>query len=46
MDQSLVDGDIRVFVSSSLDRDIKFKMWSAEEKKTIESTLVEGAHGM
>jgi hypothetical protein len=46
MDETLVSGDIRVHVSQTLARDIKLKMYSAEEKGMIESALIEGAHGM
>ncbi|KAF8528725.1 hypothetical protein JB92DRAFT_749607 [Gautieria morchelliformis] len=46
LDESLVDDDIRVHVSKTLDLDIKFSRCSTEEKKIIESTLADGAHGM
>ncbi|KAF8518085.1 ankyrin repeat-containing domain protein [Gautieria morchelliformis] len=46
LEQRVVDHDIRVHVSKTLDRDIKFKRYSTEDKKMIESTLTEGAHGM
>lgn len=46
LDESPIDGDIRVYVSSTLYHDSKFKVCSAEEKKEIETTLIEGAHGM
>jgi hypothetical protein len=46
MDETLVNGDIRVHVSQTLAHDIKLKMCSAEEKGMIESALIEGAHGM
>jgi len=44
--EGFVDGDIRVYVSHTLDHDLKFQMCSAEEKKMIETTLISGAHGM
>ncbi|KAF8527122.1 hypothetical protein JB92DRAFT_2699344, partial [Gautieria morchelliformis] len=46
LEQRVVDDDIRVHVSKTLDRDIKFSRYSTEDKKMIESTLTEGAHGM
>jgi len=46
MDASLVDSDIRVHVSKTLERDHDFQSHSAEERKLIETTFTEGAHGM
>jgi hypothetical protein len=46
LEQCVVDDDIRVHVSKTLDRDIKFSRYSTEDKERIESTLTEGAHGM
>ena len=46
MDESLVDGDIRVHILKTLEDDAKFKTWSSNEKKIIETTLIQGAHGM
>jgi hypothetical protein len=46
MDERLVDDDIRIHVCKTLDRDIKFKRCSPEEKQLIESTLIKGARGM
>ena len=46
MDESLVDSDILVHVSTTLNHDHKFKTWSGDEKQMIETTLIEGAHGM
>lgn len=46
MYESLVDGDIRIHVSKTLDDDNKFQMYSKEEKHMIESALIKGAHGM
>ncbi|KAF8517210.1 hypothetical protein JB92DRAFT_2668113, partial [Gautieria morchelliformis] len=46
MDENLVDGDIRIHVSKSLEHDVKFQLCSAEEKQLIETTLMKGAHGM
>jgi hypothetical protein len=46
MDESLVDSDIRVYVSRQLKEDKKLNKYSAERKETIESTLIDGAHGM
>lgn len=44
MDESLVDGDIRLHVTETLDR--HFQMCSVEEKNNIESTLIGRARGM
>ncbi|KAF8509947.1 hypothetical protein JB92DRAFT_466863 [Gautieria morchelliformis] len=46
MDENLVDGDIRVHVSRTLEDDIKFRMCTAEEKEKMMAALMEGAHGM
>ena len=46
MDESLVDGDIRVHVSKILETAIEFRMCSVEEKDKIKTTLIDGAHGM
>ena len=46
MDESFVDGDIRVHVSRTLQDDTKFSMCSAEEKEMVKTTLIKGAHGM
>jgi hypothetical protein len=46
LEQRVVDDDIRFHVSKTLDRDIKFSRYSTGDKKRIESTLTEGAHGM
>ncbi|KAF8489409.1 hypothetical protein JB92DRAFT_2820030 [Gautieria morchelliformis] len=46
MDACLVDDDIRTHVCKTLDHDIKFRRCSPEEKQLIESTLINGAHGM
>ncbi|KAF8532232.1 hypothetical protein JB92DRAFT_3103962 [Gautieria morchelliformis] len=46
MHKSLVDGDIRVHVSRTLDHDKRFRMCSAEEKEMVKTTLINGAHGM
>jgi hypothetical protein len=46
MDESLVDSDIRVYVSRALKDDEKLSKYSAEKKETIETTLIDGAHGM
>ena len=45
MDEKLIDGDIRVHVSRTLE-DTKFRMFSSVEKETVMTTLMEGAHGM
>ena len=45
IDESLVDGDIRIHVSETLDHDKDFERYSAE-KRMIKSALTEGAHGM
>ncbi|KAF8521534.1 hypothetical protein JB92DRAFT_2785751, partial [Gautieria morchelliformis] len=44
MDESLVDGDIQVYVSRQL-KDPKFSRYSEEKRETIETTLMDGAHG-
>ena len=46
MDSKLVDSDIRVHLSKTLEHDIQFRKWSVDEKKMIETTLIKGAHGM
>ncbi|KAF8510539.1 hypothetical protein JB92DRAFT_2727720, partial [Gautieria morchelliformis] len=46
MDESLVDIDIRLHVTQTLEHDTKFSRCSTEEKRTIENTLIEGARGM
>jgi hypothetical protein len=46
MDEKLIDDDIRVHVSRTLEDDIKFKRCSAGEKDMVMTTLMEGAHGM
>jgi hypothetical protein len=46
MDEKLIDGDIRVHVSRTLEDDTKFRMFSAGEKDMVMTTLMEGAHGM
>jgi hypothetical protein len=43
LDESLVDGDIRVHVSRTLEDNFRC---SAEEKEMVKTTLVKGAHGM
>ncbi|KAF8531911.1 hypothetical protein JB92DRAFT_2545834, partial [Gautieria morchelliformis] len=45
MDEGLVDGDIRVYVSRTLSDDPKFSMYSEEKKDIIKTTLIDGAHG-
>jgi hypothetical protein len=46
MDENLVEGDIRIHVSRTLEDDIQFRMCTAGEKETVMATLMEGAHGM
>jgi hypothetical protein len=46
MDEKLIDGDIRVHVSRTIEDDTKLRMFSAVEKETVMTTLMEGAHGM
>ncbi|KAF8478235.1 hypothetical protein JB92DRAFT_1856021 [Gautieria morchelliformis] len=46
MDEKLVDSDIQVHVSRTLENDVKFSMCSAEEKEMVKTTLMEGACGM
>jgi hypothetical protein len=46
MDESLVNGDIALYLVETLKDDIKFSMCSAEEKEMIKTKLVDGAHGM
>ncbi|KAF8466287.1 hypothetical protein JB92DRAFT_2022963 [Gautieria morchelliformis] len=46
MDKSLVNGDIRVYVSRRLVDDVEFSMYSAHEKEMVKTTLTQGAHGM
>ncbi|KAF8527082.1 hypothetical protein JB92DRAFT_1002439 [Gautieria morchelliformis] len=46
MDENLVDGDIQVHVSRTLENDIKLRKCSADEKEMAMTTLIAGAHGM
>jgi hypothetical protein len=46
MDETLVNGDIQVYVSRRLVEDIEFSMCSADEKEMVKTTLTQGAHGM
>ena len=46
MDGSVIDSDIRVYVSKTLNNDVKLKMCSLREKQMIEAALIDGAHGM
>ncbi|KAF8489946.1 ankyrin repeat-containing domain protein, partial [Gautieria morchelliformis] len=46
MDKSLVDNDIQVHVTRTLEDDVKFSMCSAEEKEMVKTTLMYGACGM
>lgn len=46
MDGRLVDGDIRMHVRKTVGEDVKFQIWSVEEREMIETTLTKGAHGM
>ncbi|KAF8505145.1 hypothetical protein JB92DRAFT_762924 [Gautieria morchelliformis] len=46
MDESLVDGDIQVYVSRQMNDDPKFIRYSEEKRETIKITLLDGAHGM
>jgi hypothetical protein len=43
---TLVDADIRVHLREQLQTDIKFKIWPPEVQQEIETTLMNGAHGM
>ncbi|KAF8507399.1 hypothetical protein JB92DRAFT_2793512, partial [Gautieria morchelliformis] len=46
MYESLVDGDIHVYISRRLVEDVEFRMWSADEKEMVKTTLTQGAQGM
>lgn len=46
IESSLVDADIRTFISQKLRNDPKFKRWPPEIHSEIETTLVKGANGM
>ena len=46
IEDSLVDADIRTFISQKLRNDATFKKWPPEIHSEIETTLVKGAHGM
>ena len=46
IESSLVDADIRTFISQKLRNDSKFKRLPPEIHSEIETTLVKGAHGM
>ncbi|KAF8490580.1 hypothetical protein JB92DRAFT_3008675 [Gautieria morchelliformis] len=46
MNESLVDPDIKVHISRTLEEDIEFSMCSEDEKEMVKTTLMNGAHGM
>jgi len=46
MDRSLVDEDIRLHVSTRLEKDKEFKFLPEKERKMVENALAEGADGM
>lgn len=46
LDSSVVDEDIRTYLSAKLGMDPRFKKWTAEEHLEIEDTLIGGADGM
>jgi hypothetical protein len=46
MDEGLVDGDIEVHVTRTLEDDVKFSMWSPEEKEMVKTALMKDAGGM
>jgi hypothetical protein len=46
MDEGLVDSDIQVHVTRTLEDDVKFSMCSPEEKEMVKTALMEGACGM
>ena len=46
MDHILVDGDIHLHVSKTLEDDGEFAMYSEEEREKIKDVLTKGAHGM
>ncbi|KAF8486650.1 hypothetical protein JB92DRAFT_3130815 [Gautieria morchelliformis] len=46
MDESLVNGDIQVYVSRQMNDDPKFISYSEEKREAIKTTLMDGAHGM
>ena len=45
MDESLVDGDIQIYVTKLLEDDLKFRMCSAADIDMIKATLFKDAHG-
>lgn len=46
LDSDEVDGDIQTHVHARLCDDKRFKKWTLLERMEIETTLVQGAHGM
>ena len=46
MDKCLVDKDIRLHVSTRLNKDKDFKFLPEKERKMVENTLAEDADGM
>ena len=46
LDSDLVDADIRLYLSTTLVRDKRFRVWNAEERKEIEGNLMQQARGM
>lgn len=45
-DNDVVDGDIRIYLSTKLGMDPRFNKWIVEEHLEIEDTLIGGADGM
>jgi hypothetical protein len=46
MDETLVDSDIQVHVTRTLENDVKFRRYSPEAKEMVKTALMKGAGGM
>ena len=46
LDSDLVDADIRLYLSTTLVRDKRFRVWNAVERQEIEENLMQQARGM
>ena len=46
LDSDLVDTDIRLYISTTLVRDPRFRIWTAAERNEIETNLMQQARGM
>ena len=46
LDSDLVDADIRLYLSTTLVRDLRFRIWTAAERSEVETNLMQQARGM